>query len=94
MKSIFNTTLKRFILVIFISLVTIIISFFYYHIYTKYNIGIPCLFNKITNLYCPGCGITRAIFALLNLDINLAVRNNILIILTCVKKRSIIELRI
>lgn len=41
-----------------------------------YNIGIPCVFNKITGLYCPGCGITRAIKALIRLDFYQAFRYN------------------
>lgn len=28
--------------------------------------GIPCLFNKITGLKCPGCGITRGIMSCLH----------------------------
>lgn len=30
---------------------------------------IPCLFHIITGAYCPGCGVTRAIKALLNADV-------------------------
>ena len=38
----------------------------------------PCLFNSITNLYCPGCGTTRMFYCLLHLDIYLAFRCNML----------------
>lgn len=43
------------------------------------RIAIPCIFNKITGLYCPGCGITRAIKSLLSGDIQTSFRNNILL---------------
>lgn len=29
---------------------------------------IPCIFHKITGLYCPGCGVTRMILSLLKFD--------------------------
>lgn len=38
----------------------------------------PCLFNSITNLYCPGCGTTRMFYCLLHLDIYSAFRCNML----------------
>lgn len=43
------------------------------------RIAIPCIFHKITGLYCPGCGITRAIKALLRGDLYSSFRNNILL---------------
>lgn len=46
----------------------------------KYNVGIPCVFNKITGLYCPGCGTTRAIYSLIQLDLYQAFRYNMLVI--------------
>lgn len=30
------------------------------------NIVIPCLINKVTGYYCPGCGSTRALQSLIN----------------------------
>ena len=32
------------------------------------GIRIPCLFNLVTGLYCPGCGITRAAMAISRFD--------------------------
>lgn len=43
------------------------------------RIAIPCIFHKITGFYCPGCGITRAIKALLKGDIYTSIRNNALL---------------
>lgn len=43
------------------------------------HIAIPCIFNEITGLYCPGCGITRAILSLLKGDLYQAFRYNSII---------------
>lgn len=40
------------------------------------NISIPCIIYKITNLYCPGCGLTRMIKSLLNGEVYQAFRFN------------------
>ena len=42
-------------------------------------IAIPCIFYEITGLYCPGCGMTRAVKALVRLDVYSSFRNNILL---------------
>lgn len=34
-----------------------------------FGYGVPCLFNLITGLKCPGCGVTRMCLCLLRLDI-------------------------
>ena len=39
-----------------------------------------CQFHKWTGLYCPGCGDTRAVIALMNGDVLLSLRQNALII--------------
>ena len=42
------------------------------------GIGIPCVFREITGLYCPGCGMTRLVISLLELDPVQAFRYNML----------------
>jgi len=40
------------------------------------TVGLPCAFHQLTHLYCPGCGATRATWALIRGDIGLALRDN------------------
>ncbi|HHT98076.1 MAG TPA: DUF2752 domain-containing protein [Clostridiales bacterium] len=40
---------------------------------------LPCLFNKITGFYCPGCGMTRAVNSIFNLKFYQAFSFNALI---------------
>ncbi len=40
--------------------------------------GIPCVFNAVTHLKCPGCGNSRAALALLHFDFAGAVKYNAL----------------
>lgn len=56
-----------------------------YFILNKYlNFSIPCIFHEITDLYCPGCGITRMFFSLIELDFYHAFRSNPLVfVLLC-----------
>lgn len=42
---------------------------------------IPCIFNKITGLFCPGCGMTRAVHSMMHFEIGQALRYNFLIII-------------
>ena len=40
---------------------------------------IPCIFHFLTNLYCPGCGITRMFLSIFRLNFYQAFRYNQLI---------------
>jgi hypothetical protein len=42
----------------------------------------PCVFEKLTGLYCPGCGATRALHALVHGDIGRALAMNPLLVLS------------
>ena len=44
--------------------------------------GYPCLFHLLTGLYCPGCGGTRALRALLAGDLALSLRYHPLVFYT------------
>jgi len=51
-------------------------------LYTHYRQFFPpCLFHELTGLHCPGCGATRALHALLHLDLARALHMNALFIL-------------
>lgn len=38
--------------------------------------GLPCIFYKVTGLYCPGCGTGRMMMSLISLNIYQAFRYN------------------
>ncbi|MBE9608422.1 DUF2752 domain-containing protein [Chitinilyticum piscinae] len=42
---------------------------------------LPCIFYELTGFYCPGCGATRAVYALLHLDPARALRKNAFLVL-------------
>jgi hypothetical protein len=42
-----------------------------------------CLFHSLTGLNCPGCGMTRALYALLHGNFRLALKDNAFFVLTC-----------
>lgn len=56
------------------------VIFLFYYVLNKYlNISIHCLFHEITGFFCPGCGITRMFFSLLELNFYQAFRFNPLV---------------
>lgn len=73
----------------------IILPFIYFISYELLGFSVPCLFHKITHLYCPGCGVTRLLFSLLKLDFYQAFRYNplIFVVLICYVIYKLINLK-
>ena len=44
--------------------------------------AVPCLFHEVTGLQCPGCGITRMLTAVSELDFGAALQANAFLLLT------------
>jgi hypothetical protein len=66
-----------------ISVVIFLIICLYFFVYPLYHPYFPkCIFNKLTGVYCPLCGTQRAVSALLHGNILIAMRNNLLAVLT------------
>jgi hypothetical protein len=65
----------------YIALLLAAIGYLLVNIYTPDLYHPVCIFHRLTGLYCAGCGGTRAMAALLQGDVLLALRDNALIIL-------------
>lgn len=48
--------------------IVLLAGLLYYLIIRIIGKGLPCMFNLLTGLYCPGCGTTRMAMALMRLD--------------------------
>ena len=75
-----NNVKKKRIIKVLLILISVVCLVLIYN-YLNKNIGfeIPCIFHKFTGLYCPGCGITRMIFSIFELNFYQAFRYNPLI---------------
>ena len=59
-----------------------VIPLYFTAVFVADNITLPpCLTYEYFGVYCPGCGMTRSVIALINGDIFLSLRDNALIIL-------------
>lgn len=67
--------MKKFIILILLLIIYLLVSS-HFHFY------IPCPIKEITNLYCPGCGITRMLLSLLKLDFIKAFNYNPLVFIS------------
>jgi hypothetical protein len=47
---------------------------------SAYGIYPVCQFHRLTGWNCPGCGATRALYALLHGNLSLALRDNVLLV--------------
>ena len=47
-----------------------------FYILARHGIGIPCVFNRITGLLCPGCGNSRAALAFMRFQFRKAFSYN------------------
>ena len=65
-------------------IIFVVICFCFLFLYLKVGIYIPCLFRKLTGFYCPGCGITRMLFSILNGDLVKAFWYNPLVFITLI----------
>ncbi len=59
----------------FISVI-VILTFVYILNYMLFGSGVPCIIHRLTNLYCPGCGVTRMFLSLLKGQFYQAFRYN------------------
>lgn len=80
-----EASLKRYktyqkVLVILLPFVSVAALWLLAHFVLKYVMLPECQLYKWTGLYCPGCGDTRAVIALMNGDVLLSLRQNALII--------------
>lgn len=67
-----NINYKKFLYILYtiIPLLGLLFIFLYKKLKFKiYFFSIPCQIHDVLHLYCPGCGGTRALRALLNFDI-------------------------
>ena len=72
----FDTQKKRLILAIVVFIMLLLVTLLYIKIFEKFHLAIPCVFHQITGFFCPGCGATRVIIALINLDFSTALKQN------------------
>lgn len=70
--------LRKVLLYISIIILFIMLIYICKYLYEVYNIGFDCVINKFTGLYCAGCGMTRAVYSLIQLDFYQAFRYNVL----------------
>lgn len=72
---------SRFIITVIVAFIILVIILLYFYLFNNYNISIPCPIHKLTGLHCPGCGATRMVGAILELNFYQAFRYNPLLFL-------------
>ena len=72
---------KRLYKIIIRDIVLLLILVFYYFINKHTGFFVPCIFHEITGYKCPGCGITHALFELINFNFKEAFFYNPLVLI-------------
>ena len=54
----------------------ILLGVLYLLVVNALGYGIPCVFHLVTGLFCPGCGVTRMLVAMIHLDFKEAFWSN------------------
>ena len=67
---------KRLIIVIVSIISVILISIGYYFFFKNTHIGLVCPIHELLHVDCPGCGLSRMIFSIMELDFYQAFRYN------------------
>lgn len=70
---------SRMLKIISLNISLIIIFFGYYFLNHFFNFTINCPFHYFTGYYCPGCGVTRLLFYLIQGKIKKAFFSNCLV---------------
>lgn len=73
-----DTPIKRLLRIVLISCGLAVLLIGYGLFYNITGFGIPCMLHQMTGLECPGCGLTRAIAAVVRLDFSAAFGFNLL----------------
>lgn len=74
-----ETAKGRFFIILKNVLYVLLIGTAYFVFVKLTGWSLPCIFHKIFNLYCPGCGISRMFLALFALDFKLAAQSNLFV---------------
>ena len=81
MKRLNSDQAQRHKSVIIKGLIILVLGLSYYLFITLTNIGIPCIFNLLTDLYCPGCGVSRMCISLFEFNFKAAFNHNCFILI-------------
>ncbi|HEV2692107.1 MAG TPA: DUF2752 domain-containing protein [Verrucomicrobiae bacterium] len=71
----------RLAIILLAVIAAVIGTFVFFFNPTTHNFYPVCQFHRLTGLNCPGCGMTRALYALLHGDFSTALRDNALLVL-------------